>query len=817
MVTRKPHGLRLVGVLPMASQAPGSRGSSARKICRSILDAITDAILIFDPQSFRIIDVNEKATQLYKYSRRELVGKQLQDLTNEIPTYAELLHPPPTIEATHFSSNGEHLDFLVSLSLIEYWGRKAVLSINRDIHDLKKIQAALTANERKFRLLLQNISEIVALVDGQGNVQFMSPQADRVLGTPAGEFMGRNVFDFVHPDERARAREEYQRTVQEPGENIPSILRLKDAEGKWVPFEVIANNQIHEPDVGGVIFTARDLRYRRELEETVRRSNADLDRRVEARTLELARANAALRLENRQRRFTERQLQDSVSLMNATLESTADGILVISNARTIRSFNNKFVEMWRIPPSALSTVADHDLLRWAAPQLEDPEEFLNNTANLYAAPEDTSLDKLRLKDGRVFERYSQPLKLGSKVTGRVWSFRDITQAEWLQEELRQAQKMEAVGRLAGGVAHDFNNVLMLISGYAAQLLDEPQLSDSSRTLCRQLAAATKRATSLTRQLLAFSRRHPVTPQVIDFNQVVTELEKMLATLVSEPVRLTLKVSPGELPVYADRAQIELMIVNLALNARDAMPEGGVLTITTKAETLDSMGTAKASSSISYAVLEISDTGHGMTPDISSHIFEPFFTTKEIGKGTGLGLSTVYGIVEQAGGHITVESEPDQGTTFRVYFPQAEAPLASVESEEMAMPTARGHETILLVEDEEGIRMMTRSYLQGLGYTVLEAENGSEALRIARAHSGPLHLLLSDILMPGMKGDELARVLAQERPGILTMFISGYANVHELDPHIKVVEKPFTFPDLGKEVREILDSTWEESGQQKRAS
>jgi PAS domain S-box-containing protein len=788
----------------MGAQVNDPRNSNARKICRSILDAVADPILIFDPHSFRIVDANKKAIEFYGYSRRELLGKQLQELTNDVPTYAELLHPRSGMEATHFNRGGEKLEFLVSVCLIEYWGHKAVLSINRDIRELKRIQASIAANEKKFRLLIQNISEIVALVDGKGIVRFMSPQAERVLGTSAAEIIGHNVFDFVHPAERARAYEEYEKTVREPGEAVPSVLRFRDANGKWVPFEIIANNQIHEPDVGGVIFTARDLRYRSELEDAIRRANAELDWRVEQRTMELARANAALRLENRQRRHTERQLQESLSLLNATLESTADGILVVSTDRAIRSFNQKFVEMWRIPDSLLITLADEELLRWAAPQLEHAEEFLNSAANLYASPNETSLDKLRLKDGRVFERYSQPQRVGAKVTGRVWSFRDVTQAEWLQDELRQAQKMEAVGRLAGGVAHDFNNVLMLISGYTAQILEDSQLSDTARSFCKQLAAATKRATSLTRQLLAFSRKHPVTLRVINLNQIVAELEKMLPRLLSDLIRLNITFESEVLPVYADRAQIELMIVNLALNARDAMPQGGTLSIATRDETLDPSGAGKTSGSGAYAVIQVSDTGHGMTRDVSSRIFEPFFTTKEIGKGTGLGLSTVYGIVEQGGGHITVESEPEQGTTFRVYLPRADAALPADEPEPAFTPR-KGNETILLVEDEEGIRMMTQAYLQSLGYRVLQADNGPEALRISREHSGPIHLLLSDILMPGMKGDELARVMEQERPGIVAMFISGYANAREINPNIKVMEKPFPFPDLGRAVREILDA------------
>ena len=789
----------------MASEPHRSRNYNARKICRSIMDAIHDAILVLDPHTFRIIDVNEAATGIYGYSRKDLLGMQLRELTNDVPTYAELINPAAGVEATHVNSKGEKLEFLVSLSLIEYWGRKAVMSINRDVREMKRMHASVAANETKFRLLIHNISEIVSLIDRDGIVRFVSPQIERVLGITPSEATNHDVFDFVHPEERPRARQEYAQTVREPGEAVPSILRFRDVAGRWVPFEIIANNQLHEPDVAGVIFTARDLRYRRELEDSIRRANVELDKRVEERTMELARANAALRLENRQRRFTEKQLQESLSLLNATLEATADGILVIGVDGSVRSHNQRFIDMWRVPPATLSSGRQEDLLRWAAPQLEHPEDFLTKVKSLYSAPEESSLDTLKLKDGRIFERFTKPQTVGTKITGRVLSFRDITQAHELQEDLHQAQKMEAVGRLAGGVAHDFNNVLMLISGYASQLLEDPQLPDSARSVSTQLVTAANRAAALTRQLLAFSRKHPVSFQVMDINVVVTEMESMLARLLAEPVRLNLNVQAGPLPVYADRTQIELMIVNLALNARDAMPQGGVLSIATKEEILDSELATELNITNHYVVLQVSDTGHGMSPEISAHIFEPFFTTKDVGKGTGLGLSTVYGIVEQAAGHITVESEPGNGTSFRVYFPRADMPV-SIDEPELQPGPQKGNETILLVEDEDGIRSMTRTYLQNLGYNVLEAENGPEALRVSREYRGEIDLLLSDILMPEMRGDELGRQIEAERPGIHTIFISGYANVHELDPRYTVIEKPFAFPDLGRQIREVLDDS-----------
>ena len=778
------------------------------------MDAINDAILIFDPHTFKLKDVNRKATEIYGYSRTELLEKQLQDLTNEVPTYGEITHPVTGVEAIHRAHNGEKLEFLVSLSLIDYWGSPAVLSINRDIRESKHLQASILANEKRFRLLIHNISEIVTLVDGNGIVKFISPQAERVLGIWPQDVLGHNIFDFIHPDDLYRAKEEYAKTVQEPGEGVPSVLRFKNARQKWIPFEVIASNRLHDPEVAGVIFTARDLSYRRELEDAVRRANADLDKRVEERTMELAKANAALRLENQQRRFAEKQLQKSLSLLHATLESTADGILVVGIDGTIKTFNQRFAEMWRIPASVLGVAVDSDLLRIAAPQLEDPDEFLSKTRSLYKSVEEVSLDTLRFKDGRVFERYSQPQKVESRITGRVWSFRDVTQSQWLQEELHQAQKMEAVGRLAGGVAHDFNNILMLISGYTAQLLEENELTDRARSVCKELAAAAKRASSLTRQLLAFSRKHPVSPEVVDLNEVVSGLEAMLPRLVPGGIQFRVRVQQDALPVYVDRSQIELMIINLVLNARDAMPAGGTLAIELREDVLD---LDKAGGDPrNYVVLQISDTGHGMSHEVQTRIFEPFFTTKGTGKGTGLGLSTVYGIVEQAGAYIAVDSEPGEGTTFRIYFPRAVVRDITHESVAEIAP-ATGNETILLVEDEEGIRSMTRAYLESLGYKVLEAGTGSEALQIARENRGRIQLLVSDIIMPGMRGDELARLLHQEQPDVLTMFISGFANVHELDQDIAIIEKPFTFPDLGREIRQVLDSRAKQLREERKAS
>ena len=363
-------------------------------------------------------------------------------------------------------------------------------------------------------------------------------------------------------------------------------MRLRNHEGHWVPFEIIANNQLLDPDVCGVIFTARDLRFRREAKQAIQQANADFDHHVAERTMDLAKANATLRIENQQRRYAEAQLRHSLSLLHATLESTADGILVVATDGQVTSYNQKFMEMWHIPRLAIVGLRGPDLLASAAPQVEDPQTFLESVRVLKTDPDTVSSATVRLKDGRIMESYSQPQRVDDKIKGRVWSFRDVTHSRLLEEDLRQAQKMEAVGRLAGGVAHDFNNLLMLISGYATQLLEDPDLPAKHQAHCEQLVDATKRAATLTRQLLAFSRKHPVVPQVVDLNAVVSGMGKMLERLLSDRIHLVLNLRADALPIYADPSQIELMIMNLAINARDAMPEGGRLSITTSNEVLE---------------------------------------------------------------------------------------------------------------------------------------------------------------------------------------------------------------------------------------
>ena len=420
------------------------------------------------------------------------------------------------------------------------------------------------------------------------------------------------------------------------------------------------------------------------------------------------------------------------------------------------------------------------------------------------------------KDGILYEEDAviSPVRDPSgQVVNYVAVKRDVTAVRRMEEQLRQSQKMEAVGRLAGGVAHDFNNLLTAISGYSDLLLHRLPDYSTLRRDVEEIRKAGDRAAALTRQLLAFSRRQVLQPKVLDLNAVVTKTGEMLRRLMGENIELSTALSPSLSRVKADPGQIEQVIVNLAVNARDAMPDGGRVTI----------ATADAELSPSYAaahpevrpgphvLLSVADTGRGMSDETQAHLFEPFFTTKERGKGSGLGLATVYGIVQQSGGHIRVNSAADRGSTFLVYLPRVETPEECAQGEDQPLlpHPSPGTETVLLAEDEEVVRRLAREILSGNGYKVLEAGNGREALLLSEAHRGEIHLLLTDVMMPKMSGRELGERIRLQRPDLRILYMSGYTDDAilrdgVLEDGIPFLQKPFTPEGLARKVREVLD-------------
>jgi len=419
------------------------------------------------------------------------------------------------------------------------------------------------------------------------------------------------------------------------------------------------------------------------------------------------------------------------------------------------------------------------------------------------------------KGGRkvLLEASCRLIRTDEKKTGIQGIARDVTERRHLENAIGQSQKLEAIGRLSGGLAHDFNNLLCVISGHSELLAEQLESNGAAIRSVMQIRKATDSAASLTRQLLAFSRRQVIHPQVIELNSIVAETEKLLGRLVDENIEFYTALEPALGRVRVDPVQMEQVILNLVLNAKDSMPQGGKLTIGTS--NVDLEGEHQSRHSLipagQYVLLAITDTGFGMNEETQGRIFEPFYTTKEFGKGTGLGLATVYGIVKQSGGYIWVYSEEGRGTTFKIYLPRVLSPLSTVRILRRSAEMIRGTETILIVEDAEPLRVLTRDFLMSSGYKVLEAANGEDAIRVARAYGGEIDLLLTDVVMPKLGGKPLVDQILQFRPTTRVLFMSGYPNGGILQAGILTekapfLEKPFTREILTKRVRQILDES-----------
>jgi PAS domain S-box-containing protein len=457
---------------------------------------------------------------------------------------------------------------------------------------------------------------------------------------------------------------------------------------------------------------------------------------------------------------------------------------------------------------------------------EDPDGFVNKVFSTY--DDNTYIERFEChviangeREERWLEHRSQPIQSGLYTGGRIEHYYDISNQKQVEKKMKemqaqliQSQKMEAVGTLAGGVAHDFNNLLTVIIGNAQLALMDVIKDESLRTEIEEIKNAGEKAASLTRQLLAFSRKQMIKPEILNINELLTDVEKMLGRLIGEDIELLTIPEPELWQVKIDPGQIEQVIMNLAVNARDAMPKGGKLTINTANADLNENyfreHSIKEEKPGHYVMLAVSDTGSGMNKKTREHIFDPFFTTKKVGKGTGLGLSTIYGIVKQNNGFVWVYSEPGQGSTFKVYLPMVKGDAEPEEKEQSPVDDLSGSETVLIVEDDEGLRKFAQEVLQSYGYRILVAENGEDALRVCKEHEGPIHLLLTDVVMPKMGGKQLAERLQPLYPRMKVICMSGYTDdaiVHHgvLESGLNFLEKPFTPESLARKVREALGS------------
>jgi two-component system, cell cycle sensor histidine kinase and response regulator CckA len=631
-----------------------------------------------------------------------------------------------------------------------------------DIENQKRAEATVQASEGRFRALIEKSFDAVILIAADGTIAYASPSTARVLGFSLEELVGRDAFDLVHPDDRPKTAGLFAQLAAAPGGSITNRHRALCKDGSWRWLDVRGTNLLTDPNVRAVVINYQDITERRAAEED--------------------RARDALLLAN---------VQDSI------IVTDLDGIVTYWNEGATRLFGWTAQEMLgrlltdRVPEEARAKMAD---ATWA----------IRDGTDLTGEWEDYRKDGSRVWiDARV-SRITDPAgtPVGLLGISRDVSDRKRAEAERgrLEEQFRQSQKMEGIGRLAGGIAHDFNNLLTVINGYAAMLLEDLHEAAPESALARDILKAGERAAALTQQLLTFSRKQIVAPRVLDLNAVVADAEVMLRRIIGEDIVLTKDLQPGLGRVRADPTQVQQVVMNLVVNARDAMPRGGRLSITTR----DALrGEAEA-----HILLAVTDTGCGMTDAVKAHLFEPFFTTKRPGAGTGLGLPTVYGIVKQSSGHIEVESEPGVGTTFRIYLPRTEE-APKEEGKNGVGAVVQGSETVLLAEDEDGVRALIRKVLQAGGYAVLEASDGAQALWLAGKHRGRIDLLITDVVMPGLDGRGLAERLVAVRPGLRVLYLSGYTDdavVRHgvLKEQVEFLQKPFSPVTLAQKVREVLD-------------
>src|ERR1700722_3524701 len=507
----------------------------------------------------------------------------------------------------------------------------------------------------------------------------------------------------------------------------------------------------------------------------------------------------------------EKRVAERTSYLNALIENNPLAILVLDSEQKVQLCNPAF--------EILFQCTQQQAIGKSVVELFPNEKALAEaSADSGGTSYRTSVSlttRRRRKDGSYVdvELHLVQLTVQGRGLGSLGIYQDVTQRGVLEKQLRMAQKMEAVGRLSGGIAHDFNNLLGVILGYIQVIKRGMVPGSSSDEYAEEIEKACRRAVSLTRQLLAFSRQQVLEPVILNLNTLVADMQKMLPRLIGEDIEVRLILDPAIGQVKADAGQLEQVVMNLAVNARDAMPDGGKLTIQTADAEIDAVFAMDHPGSVPgrYVTLAVTDTGTGMDPETQTQIFEPFYTTKGRDKGTGLGLATVYGVVKQSNGYITVESEKDKGSLFTVYLPRFEQPVSAPAKDTPEPLTARGSETILVVEDAEPLRMLAQLFLKENGYQVLTAAEGTEALRIAEEFSGPIHLLLTDVVMPGMNGRVLAERLAPTHPTMKILYMSGYtdsfiAGHGVLEPGTHLLRKPFTEGVLMRKVRDVLDAT-----------
>ncbi len=633
--------------------------------------------------------------------------------------------------------------------------------------------------------ILEAVPDAVIAVNRQGVIIQANSQTETLFAYTRDELIGQKIEILVPERQRPehdRHREQFHSKpkIRRMGSGLDLYGRRRD--GSEFPVE-ISLSPVATPDGTMVLSVIRDISDRKRIEEELRRANEELDRR-KSRELRDSQNRLALIVDSSQ---------------DAIIGKNLDGIVTHWNKGAEQIYGYAALEMIGRPISVLAPKEREDEI----PAIL--EKIRSGRRVEYFESVRVTKDKRSLN---VSISVSPIYDSEGQVVGASTIARDITAQKKAEDQLRQSQKMEAVGRLAGGVAHDFNNLLGIVT--ACSELLRSRVDQESLEYIDNIREASKRGASLTRQLLAFSRRQPVQTQLLDLNDRLQDVMKLLRPLMGDDVEIVLLPRLATAVVEADPGQLDQVVVNLAVNARDAMPHGGKLVIETAVFDFDESFAREHPSILvgRYVMMSVSDNGTGMDEATRTHIFEPFFTTKEIGKGSGLGLATVYGIVKQFGGHVWVYSEPGHGTTFKIYLPSAEHKVGGApEPETEALPPRREGVTLLLAEDDPIMRRLTRKMLEAHGYRVLEAEDGKSALQVISSHAGSIALILTDVVMKGMNGPELVLRLMESQPKMKVVYMSGYTGElvanHGLESGIRLLEKPFTRSDLLRTIHQVL--------------
>ncbi|MGM0654534.1 MAG: PAS domain S-box protein [Thermodesulfobacteriota bacterium] len=741
---------------------------------RSYVDNAPHGIFITD-ENGKYIDVNPAACKITGYSKKELLNLSIPDLLQ--PDFIET-GIKNFQELTRKGSMKNDLGFVAKSGENRFWNVSAVklsnqrfLRFAKDITERKQAIEDLRKSEAKHSKMLANIGDVIVIIDQNGINRYKSPNIEQLFGWKPEEVVGASAWDNVHPDDIEPTRKFFEKIMHKPDVigTIECRYRCKDGSYKWIEFT--GTNLFHDPDILGLLGNYQDITERKQAE---------------------------LALLESETRFK--------ALHNASF-----GGIIIHDQGVILECNQGLSEMTGYEYAELIGMNGLMLI-----SEKSRKKVTDNIRAGYEKPYEAF--GLR-KNGEEFpmrlEARNVPYK-GKQV--RTVEFRDLTEQkqaeaekEKLQAQLSQAQKMESVGRLAGGVAHDFNNMLNIILGNTEMAIEDIAPDDPVHGNLGEILSAAKRSADITRQLLAFSRKQTIAPKILNLNDTIESMLRMLRRLIGEDIDLAWLPGANIRQVRMDPSQIDQILANLCVNARDAIADVGKITIETGNTTVDSAYFATHSGFVAgdFVLLAVSDDGCGMDQETMSKMFEPFFSTKEVGKGTGLGLATVYGIVKQNDGFINVYSEPDQGTTFRIYLPQYRGEADNPEKKTADKIDMDGNETILLVEDEPSILRMTRIMLERMGYTILAAGTPGEAIALAREHAGEIHMLMTDVVMPEMNGRDLAKNLLSLYPDLKRLFMSGYtANViaHHgvLDEGVQFIHKPFSKQALAIKVRKVLD-------------